>query len=61
MLCPVRTASTTRCASTTPDDPGVDLEVRHLVDPSRDHTLHFAESKLCLNVADLLAAAADPC
>ena len=44
-----------------PDDPNGDPEVRYLVDPFRDYTLHFAESKLSLDVADLLTAAGAPC
>ncbi len=44
-----------------PDDPDTEPAVRYLVDPFRDYTLHFAESKITLNVADLLSAAGPPC
>ena len=40
-----------------PDDSHTEPTVHYLVDPFRDYTLHFAESKITLNVADLLTAA----
>ncbi|MCY3562215.1 MAG: helicase-related protein [bacterium] len=40
-----------------PDDPHTEPTVHYLVDPFGDYTLHFAESRITLNVADLLAAA----
>ena len=43
-----------------PDDPDSDPEVHYLLDPFRDYTLHFAQTKLTLNVANLLAAAGPP-
>ena len=43
-----------------PDDPHAEPTVRYLVDPFRNYTLHFAESKLTLNVANLLTAADEP-
>ena len=45
---------------TVPDDPHGEPTVRYLVDPFRDYALHFAESKLSLNVANLLTAAGPP-
>ena len=44
-----------------PDDPQSDPTVHYLVDPFADYTLHFAQTKLTLNVADLLTTAGDPC
>ena len=44
-----------------PDDPHTEPTVRYLVDPFHDYTLHFAESKISLKVADLLSAAISPC
>ncbi len=44
-----------------PDDSDTEPAVHYLVDPFRDYTLHFAESKLSLSVADLLTAAGAPC
>ncbi|MCY3953242.1 MAG: helicase-related protein [bacterium] len=44
-----------------PDDPTAEPAVHYLVDPFGDYTLHFAESKITLKVADLLAAAGPPC
>ena len=44
-----------------PDDPDAEPAVHYLVDPFRDYALHFAESKLTLNVANLLEAAGAPC
>ena len=44
-----------------PDDPDAEPTVRYLVEPFRDYTLHFAQTKLTLNVTNLLTAAADPC
>ena len=43
-----------------PDDPEPQPTVSYLVDPFRDYTLHFAQTKLTLNVAKLLAAASAP-
>ena len=44
-----------------PDDPATEPTVNYLVHPFRDYALHFAESKLTLDVADLLTAATVPC
>ena len=44
-----------------PDDPHGEPTVRYLVDPFADYTLHFAQTKLTLNVTDLLTAAGEPC
>ena len=44
-----------------PDDADDDPEVRYLIDVFQNYSLHFAESKVSLSVADLLAAAGDPC
>ena len=43
-----------------PDDPGAKPAVHYLIDPFRDYTLHFAESKLTLDVAELLTGAGPP-
>ncbi|MCY3924838.1 MAG: helicase-related protein [bacterium] len=43
-----------------PDDPTAEPAVHYLVDPFGDYTLHFAESKITLKVADLLTAAGPP-
>ena len=44
-----------------PDDPDREPTVHYLVDPFRDYTLHFAQTKLTLNVVHLLAPARKPC
>ncbi len=47
--------------ASVPNEPGTDPAVRYLVEPFRDVTLHFAQTKVVLNVAALLAAAGAPC
>ena len=44
-----------------PDDPDAEPTVRYLVEPFSNVTLHFAQTKLSLNVAELLSAAGAPC
>ena len=44
-----------------PDDPVAEPTVHYLIDPFRDVKLHFAQTKLTLNVANLLEAAGAPC
>ena len=44
-----------------PNEPDVEPTVKYLVEPFRDVTLHFAQTKVPLNVAHLLDAAGDPC
>ena len=44
-----------------PDRRAESPTVRYLIDPFSDYTPHFAQTGLPLNVADLLAAAQDPC
>ena len=44
-----------------PDDPGTEPTVRYLLDPFGNYTLHFAQTKVTLNVANLLEAAGEPC
>ena len=48
-------------AVSVPDDPHQEPTVHYLVNPFRDYTLHFAESKLSLSVNNLLTAADAPC
>lgn len=43
------------------EDPHAEPAVHYLIDPFGDYTLHFAEAKITLNVADLLTAAGQPC
>ncbi len=47
--------------ASVPDDPCEAPVVRYLVEPFADVTLHFAQTKVPLKVADLLAHAGDPC
>ena len=47
--------------ASVPNEPDIDPTVRYLVEPFRDVTLHFAQSKVPLNVANLLNVAGDPC
>jgi len=44
-----------------PDDPDEPPVVYYLIDPFRDVALHFAQTGLSLNVADLLEATQPPC
>ena len=44
-----------------PDDPDAEPAVHYLVDPFAGYALHFAESKITLNVAELLETAGGPC
>ena len=43
--------------ASVPNEPDVEPTVRYLVAPFRDVTLHFAQTKVPLNVANLLNAA----
>ena len=43
-----------------PDDPDGEPTVSYLLEPFRDVTLHFAQTKVPLNVTQLLQAAGDP-
>ena len=43
------------------NEPDAEPTVRYLVEPFRDVTLHFAQTKVPLNVANLLNVAGDPC
>ncbi|MXZ29232.1 MAG: DUF3883 domain-containing protein [Acidimicrobiia bacterium] len=43
-----------------PEDPHAEPAVRYLTDPFADYHLHFAQTKLTLNIADLLTAAGPP-
>jgi superfamily II DNA or RNA helicase len=47
--------------ASVPADPDEEPAVRYLVDPFRDVTLHFAQTKVPMTVAKLLAEAGDPC
>jgi hypothetical protein len=47
--------------ASVPNEPEGEPTVKYLVEPFRDVTLHFAQTKVPLNVADLLEAAGDPC
>ena len=44
-----------------PDEPDADPVVRYVLEPFRDTTMHFAQTKVVLNVANLLTAAVEPC
>jgi hypothetical protein len=44
-----------------PSEPDAEPTVRYLIEPFRDVTLHFAQTKVPLNIAHLLDAAGDPC
>ena len=47
--------------ASVPTDPDTPPTVRYLVEPFRDVTLHFAQTKVPMNVAHLLEASGDPC
>lgn len=47
--------------ASVPDEADAEPTVRYLVEPFRDVTLHFAQTKVPLNVANLLRAAGAPC
>jgi hypothetical protein len=47
--------------ASVPNEPYAEPTVRYLVEPFRDVMLHFAQTKVPLNVAHLLQAAGDPC
>ena len=44
-----------------PIEPDAEPEVHYLVAPFQDTTLHFAQTKVVLNVAGLIATAGEPC
>jgi superfamily II DNA or RNA helicase len=46
--------------ASVPNDPSGAPTVKYLVEPFRDVTLHFAQTKVPLNVANLLEAAGEP-
>ena len=47
--------------ASVPTDPDAEPAVRYLLEPFRDTVMHFAQTKVPLNVANLLAAAREPC
>jgi SNF2 family DNA or RNA helicase len=47
--------------ASVPNEPDGEPTVKYLVEPFRDVTLHFAQTKVPLNVANLLKAAGAPC
>ena len=47
--------------ASVPTDPDEEPAVRYLLEPFRDTVMHFAQTKVPLNVANLLAAAREPC
>jgi SNF2 family DNA or RNA helicase len=47
--------------ASVPNEPDAGPTVRYLVEPFSDVTLHFAQTKVPMNVANLLEAAGDPC
>ncbi len=47
--------------ASVPTDPDAEPAVNYLLEPFRDTVMHFAQTKVPLNVADLLAAAIEPC
>ena len=47
--------------ASVPTDPDEEPAVRYLLEPFRDTVMHFAQTKVPLNVANLLAIASEPC
>ncbi len=47
--------------ASVPNDPEGEPTVSYLVEPFQDQTLHFAQTKLSLNVAELLKSAGEHC
>jgi SNF2 family DNA or RNA helicase len=47
--------------ASVPTDPAAQPTVKYLIEPFSDVTLHFAQTKVPLNVANLLNVAGDPC
>ncbi|KLR61147.1 helicase family protein [Actinobacteria bacterium IMCC26207] len=47
--------------ASVPTDPAAQPAVKYLTEPFQDVTLHFAQTKVPLNVAHLLNVAGDPC
>jgi hypothetical protein len=47
--------------ASVPTDPDEEPVVHYLLEPFRDTVMHFAQTKVPLNVDDLLAAAREPC
>ena len=47
--------------ASVPTDPDVEPAVRYLLEPFRDTVMHFAQTKVPLNVANLIATASEPC
>ena len=46
--------------ASVPTDPAADPVVHYLVEPFADYTLHFAQTSLPMNVAELLSRAGTP-
>ena len=47
--------------ASVPTDPDEEPVVHYLLEPFRDTVMHFAQTKVPLNVANLIAAASEPC
>ena len=47
--------------ASVPEDPNAEPTVKYVVEPFRDVTLHFAQTKVPMNVVHLLNSAGDPC
>lgn len=47
--------------ASVPDDPEATPQVRYLVEPFADVTMHFAQTKVTLSVEALLTASVEPC
>lgn len=47
--------------ASVPTDPDEEPVVHYLLEPFRDTVMHFAQTKVPLNVADLIATASEPC
>ena len=47
--------------ASVPTDPDAEPAVHYLLEPFRDTVMHFAQPKVPLNVADLIATASEPC
>ncbi len=47
--------------ASVPTDPDAEPVVRYLLEPFRDTVMHFAQTKVPLNVANLIATASEPC
>ena len=47
--------------ASVPTDPDAEPVVHYLLEPFRDTVMHFAQTKVPLNVTDLIAIASEPC